>query len=131
MNTQQTITLASIATAVAQELAKGDPEFALRLAMKELRRLQLQGFDELREPPTTGSSQFDALIAAGARVISRGRPNQPTWGMRLEAPWFPAEDFMELTDAYRALTVRRTLREFADFNIFLKDDSLNAPTPPK
>lgn len=124
MSAQNPINLTSIAAAVAQELATGDSEFALRLAMKELRRLQQQGFDELAEPPTTGSAQFDALIAAGARVISRGKPNQPTWGMRLEGPWFPAEDFVVLTGAYRALTVKRTPTEFAAFNIFLKDDSL-------
>jgi len=31
---------------------------------------------------------------------------------------------MELTDDFRALTIKRTPRRFAEFNIFLKDNSL-------
>lgn len=113
------------ARAIALEVANGDSQFALQLAMDCFLQLKSMNPSRLKKPPATGSLRFDALLAAGARAVLDQHPSTPPrWGSKLSEPWFPADDVMELTDEFRALTIRRTPRRFAEFNIFLKDNSL-------
>lgn len=113
------------ARAIALEVTSGDSQFALQLAMDCLLQLKTMKPARLKKPPATGSQRFDALLAAGVRVVLDQHPSTPPrWGSKLCEPWFPADDVMELTDEFRALTIQRTPRRFAEFNIFLKDDSL-------
>lgn len=102
----------------------GDIDFALRLALDAVKRLSSMRPYALEMPPTTTDRRWDALPAAGARIALRGSGAKPHWGSRLEGRWFPAEDLREISDAYRALTVWRTPKEFAEFNIFLNAKSL-------
>ncbi|NUP73316.1 MAG: helix-turn-helix domain-containing protein [Sinomonas sp.] len=114
------------AEAVRDELSNGDIDFALRLALDAFKRLEGMKPTVLKRPRTTGDERWDALLAAGARIALRGSKAKPRWGSRLAQPWFPAEGMRKVSDAYRQLTVRRTPKEFADFNIFLNDKSLAA-----
>ncbi len=111
---------------VRDELKRGDADFALRLALDGLKRLQVMKPTVLKRPGTTGDARWDALLAAGARVALRDSGARPRWGIRLAEPWFPAEGFRKLGDAYRELIVRRTPKEFAEFNVYLNDKSLEA-----
>lgn len=114
------------ARTIAQEISNDDSQFALQLAMDCFLRLKSMKPFRLKKPPTTGSQHFDALLAAGAReVLDHHHSTPPRWGSKLADPWFPAEDRMELTDDFRALSIKRTPRRFAEFNIFLKDNSLD------
>ncbi|MBT2515460.1 helix-turn-helix domain-containing protein [Arthrobacter sp. ISL-30] len=114
------------AEAVRDELSNGDIDFTLRLALDAFKRLQAMEPTRLRKPRSTGDLRWDALLAAGARIALRGSKVKPRWGSRLVQPWFPAEGVRRISDAYRQLTVRRTPKEFADFNIFLNDKSFAA-----
>lgn len=114
------------AAAVRAERLNGDIDFALRIALDAFKRLSAMAPKTLKRPPATGDPRWDALLAAGARIALRGSGAKPRWGSGLERPWFPAEDMREISDAYRQLSVRRTPKEFADFNIFLNDKSLAA-----
>lgn len=44
--------------------------------------------------------------------------------MKLQNPWFPGADTRSMGEAFKELTIKRTPKAFADFNIFLKDNSL-------
>ncbi|MEA5456815.1 helix-turn-helix domain-containing protein [Sinomonas sp. JGH33] len=112
------------AEGIRRELARGDTDMALRLALDATRRLRSMAPKTLKKPRSTGDAHWDALLAAGARIAVRGTGAKPRWGKRLPTAWFPAADTRVLGDAYRRLTVRRTPKELADFNIFLNDKSL-------
>lgn len=110
---------------IARELSSGDSEFALRIAMDSLKQLKMMKPEHLKKPSPTGSERFDALLAAGARIALDGNSAQkPRWGAKLQEPWFPGGDTRSMSDAFRELTIKRTSKAFADFNIFLKDNSL-------
>ncbi|MGP5409722.1 helix-turn-helix domain-containing protein [Glutamicibacter ardleyensis] len=110
---------------IAEELSAGDREFALRLAMDALKYLKTMKPERLKKPRPTGSEQFDALLAAGARLVIEGSsPYMPRWGKKLSAAWFPGSDTRNMGEAFRLLTIKRTPKMFADFNIYIKDNSL-------
>ncbi|MGP9782223.1 hypothetical protein CQ010_13580 [Arthrobacter sp. MYb211] len=122
--TPQTI-LEEAARDIARELSSGDGEFALRIAMDSLKQLKKLKPERLKKPRPTGSERFDALLAAGARIALEGVSAQkPRWGKKLQDPWFPGDDTRSMSDAFRELTIKRTPKTMADFNIFLKDNSL-------
>lgn len=112
------------ADGIRMELDRGDTDMALRLALDATRRLRSMAPKTLKKPRSTGDPHWDALLAAGARIAVRGTGPRPRWGKRLPTAWFPAADTRALSDAYRQLTIRRTPKELADFNIFLNDKSL-------
>lgn len=110
---------------ISREIANADSQFALQLAMDTFKRLKAMKPSRLKKPQTTGSREFDALIAAGVRSILEGTTSTPPrWGTKLPEPWFPGDDSANMTDEFRALTIKRTPKRFAEFNIFLKDESL-------
>jgi transcriptional regulator with XRE-family HTH domain len=112
------------AEGIRKELSRGDTDMALRLALDATRRLRSLAPKELKKPRSTGDPHWDALLAAGARIAVRGSGSKPRWGKPLPTAWFPAADTRVLGEAYRQLTIRRTPKELADFNIFLNDKSL-------
>ncbi|WP_125616706.1 helix-turn-helix domain-containing protein [Specibacter cremeus] len=114
------------AETVQGELARADIDFALRLALDAFQQLRTMKPNALKKPRTTGDARWDALLAAGARIALRGSKAKPRWGTPLPEPWFPAADMRRLSEAYRELTIRRTPKELADFNIFLNDKTLAA-----
>ncbi|MDP5225769.1 MULTISPECIES: helix-turn-helix domain-containing protein [Arthrobacter] len=116
--------LEDAADAVRGELSRGDADFALRIALDTFRSLESMAPSVLRKPRSTGDPRWDSLLAAGARIALRNSRAKPRWGSRLAEAWFPADDLGPVTDAYRRLTIRRTPKELADFNIFLNDKSL-------
>ena len=119
--------LDQVAKDIAEELSQGEREFALRIAMDALKRLKSMRPQRLKKPGSTGSAKFDALLAAGARLVMEGNsPHLPRWGAKLPEPWFPGDDTRTMGEAFRNLTIRRTPKTFADFNIFIKDNSLEA-----
>lgn len=110
---------------IAHELSSGDNEFALRIAMDSLKKLKMMKPEHLKKPKSTGSERFDALLAAGARIALDGiSARKPRWGVKLQNPWFPGADTRSMSEAFKELTIKRTPKAFADFNIFLKDNSL-------
>lgn len=112
------------AEGVRTEIARGDADMALRLALDTTRRLSRMSPAALKKPRSTGDRRWDALIAAGARIALRQSGARPRWGVRLTEAWFPAAESRPLGERYRELTIRRTPQEMSDLNIFLNDKSL-------
>jgi hypothetical protein len=112
--------LEAAAREARQALAHGNKGSAMRIVLGAIRRLRSDRPETLDPPPAIGEARWDALLAAGARMALRGRPQLPEWtNVRLERPWFPSEGTGIMPDDYRAITIRRTPSELARANIFL------------
>lgn len=118
--------LEEAAAGIRRELAHGDSDMALRIALDATNRLRRMPTSSLKKPHSTGDPRWDALLAGGARIARRGVTEKKLrWGSRLAEPWFPGAETRQLGDRYRQLTIRRTPKELAELNIYLNDTSLS------
>lgn len=108
--------LDQVAKDIAEELSQGERESTLRIAMDALKRLNPREAQNLMRCLPL---ERDLSWRATRRMCHGG-------GAKLPQPWFPGDDTRTTGEAFRNLTIRRTPKKFADFNIFIKDNSLEA-----
>lgn len=82
--------LDQVAKDIAEELSQGERESTLRIAMDALKRLKSMSPQRLKKPESTGSAKFDALLAAGVRLVMEGNlPHMPRWGSEITTALVP------------------------------------------
>ncbi|MEZ5167050.1 MAG: hypothetical protein R2695_11385 [Acidimicrobiales bacterium] len=115
-------TAPEIASLIAEELARGDTDFALRLLARLVADFRARRSSDDRalivaEPASTGDDRWDALLGATIQRECRhnGHPI-PAWTNfdTLEQWWFPAGETI-----LRARTMQRTPVDFQRLGIWL------------
>lgn len=119
-------TAADDALDIADELARAEEDFALRLVRRLVQRLEASTPQEaaalLRDRPLTGSARWDALIAGAVAWIcrERGLP-APAWSQAtpLSTFWFVRPE-----PQLRGRLIQETPHELAVLGIWLDAASL-------
>jgi len=118
------------ARSISRELAHGDHDFALRLAVDLFTEARDAGDGHetpfLRRPEPTGNPKVDTLILAGLRwaLGSKDGDLRPWPAPKaLRSPWF-AYGFRGLSEAWKDLSTRETPPELASANVYIRERSL-------
>jgi y4mF family transcriptional regulator len=122
-------TVAETATAIREELIRGDEDFALRLVARcvaDLRSLsdsaEIESF--LAQPPSSGDQRWDTLLAASiGRQCRRQGITAPRWTHAPALPswWFPVPDRLLV-----ARTMQRTPIDLSARGIWLDAAALES-----
>ena len=122
------MTVRDAADAIADDLRRGDTDFALRMLARAVAGMRAASDDDLAdflaEPPTTGDRRWDTLLAAtvSRECRLRGVP-APAWTRTepLTSWWFPVED-----PILTARTMQRTPIDLSVRGIWLDAKALES-----
>lgn len=121
--------LDDVARDIRRELHAGDPEFAMRILADAIQHLRsAQKLPAPLQPPSTGSTKWDTLLAASVRYAYRLREEEaPAWtrARPLRREWFPY-DFRPLSEPWKNLSREQTPRELSEAGISIRERSLTS-----